>query len=509
MTALRQFEAANNQDLPGVESTEVPTPAPPSLKEDPAMRRFALLLGVALSLISSSAVAQNCDGFVDVLASSPFCPDVTWLKTYGITKGCDATHYCPTESVNRLQMAAFMHRLGNNPAFVNGGNAFGTTAVLGTTDNNPLNMIVDNVRAVMVQPAIEVVDGFGYNPNVIAGQAGNSVAGGVAGATIAGGGGCNPGTGGTCTVASANQVTATFGTVGGGAGNTADSFGTVAGGQRNTASGILSTVGGGVGNTASGSSSAVAGGLGNMASGEQSTVAGGNGNTAIGSFSAVAGGSGNTAGGSNSTVAGGLSNVASAAYTFAAGFHANADGRGCFVFADFSSANSTSCFNPNVFVARALNGFYFYTGGTSDPTYTGAQLVGGSNAWSALSDRNSKENIDPVDPRSVLDRLVAIPIATWNWKTQPPTIRHMGPMAQDFHFAFGLGEDDKHITTVDEEGVALAAIQGLNAKIEALQREIAELSQRVQKAEALAAEVVTLKSALAELQRGRQTVAVK
>ena len=102
------------------------------------MRRFALLLGVALWFITTSAVAQNCDGFTDVLASSPFCPDVTWLATYGVTKGCGATQFCPNENVTRLQMAAFMHRLGENPAFVNGGNAFGTTAVLGPTDNQTL-----------------------------------------------------------------------------------------------------------------------------------------------------------------------------------------------------------------------------------------------------------------------------------------------------------------------------------------------------------------------------------
>ena len=49
------------------------------------------------------------------------------LRTYGITKGCDASQFCPNENVTRLQMAAFMHRLGENPAFVNGGNAFGAT----------------------------------------------------------------------------------------------------------------------------------------------------------------------------------------------------------------------------------------------------------------------------------------------------------------------------------------------------------------------------------------------
>ena len=82
------------------------------------MRRFALLLGFAFLPIAAPVVAQNCDGFTDVLASSPFCPDVTWLATYGVTKGCAPSQFCPNENVTRLQMAAFMHRLGENPAFV-------------------------------------------------------------------------------------------------------------------------------------------------------------------------------------------------------------------------------------------------------------------------------------------------------------------------------------------------------------------------------------------------------
>jgi hypothetical protein len=55
-------------------------------------------------------------------------------------------------------------------------------------------------------------------------------------------------------------------------------------------------------------------------------------------------------------------------------------------------------------------------------------------------------------------------------------------MAQDFRAAFGLGSDDKTITQVDVNGVALAAIQGLNAKLEAKvaeqARELADLRER-------------------------------
>jgi hypothetical protein len=54
-----------------------------------------------------------------------------------------------------------------------------------------------------------------------------------------------------------------------------------------------------------------------------------------------------------------------------------------------------------------------------------------------------------------------MPITSWSYRAEKPSVRHIGPMAQDFYKAFGLGLDNKHITTIDEGGVALAAIQGL------------------------------------------------
>lgn len=133
---------------------------------------------------------------------------------------------------------------------------------------------------------------------------------------------------------------------------------------------------------------------------------------------------------------------------------------------------------------RGVGGFYFYTGGTSDATYTGAALPTGAGAWGVYSDRHGKELVQPVDVGAILDKLVAIPIATWQWRNEPGAVRHMGPMAQDFHHAFGLGHSDKQIVTVDADGVALAAIQGLNAKLEARiaeqAREIAELRRVVE-----------------------------
>lgn len=60
-------------------------------------------------------------------------------------------------------------------------------------------------------------------------------------------------------------------------------------------------------------------------------------------------------------------------------------------------------------------------------------------------------------------RLADIPIAIWNYKAQDPSIRHIGPMAQDFNtLVDGLGgEGETYINSLDADGVALAAIQGL------------------------------------------------
>ena len=101
------------------------------------------------------------------------------------------------------------------------------------------------------------------------------------------------------------------------------------------------------------------------------------------------------------------------------------------------------------------------------------------------SDRNAKENFEPVDNQAVLAKVAALPVTQWNYKTDQADVQHIGPMAQDFQAAFKLaGTDDKHISVVDEGGVALAAIQGLNQKLEA---ENAALKARLDKIEKLLA----------------------
>jgi hypothetical protein len=102
------------------------------------------------------------------------------------------------------------------------------------------------------------------------------------------------------------------------------------------------------------------------------------------------------------------------------------------------------------------------------------------------SDRNAKENFEPVSPSQVLAKVTALPISSWNFKEMRDG-RHLGPMAQDFYAAFQLGGSDTTITAVDTEGVALAAIQGLNQKLleesKSKDAEIQELKARLEKLE--------------------------
>ena len=113
---------------------------------------------------------------------------------------------------------------------------------------------------------------------------------------------------------------------------------------------------------------------------------------------------------------------------------------------------------------RATGGYRLF----SNPSCSlGAQLAANATAWTTLSDRHAKENIRSIDTRQVLDQLAQMPITEWNYKADPAQRRYIGPMAQDFHAAFGLGDDDTRINTLDTDGVTLAAIQALYQQLQA------------------------------------------
>jgi len=99
------------------------------------------------------------------------------------------------------------------------------------------------------------------------------------------------------------------------------------------------------------------------------------------------------------------------------------------------------------------------------------------------SSRDLKTGFAALSPRETLDRVAALPVSLWSYKTDGPSVRHIGPMAEDFHHAFGLGADNRHIAPGDQAGVALLALQGLHQvvleEVEAKDRTIAELTARV------------------------------
>jgi len=143
------------------------------------------------------------------------------------------------------------------------------------------------------------------------------------------------------------------------------------------------------------------------------------------------------------------------------------------------------------------NNSFVWGGATGARTSAGVDTF---NVWSAggiylngalhvASDRNLKEGFTPIDAEDVLSKVLDIPITTWRFKSEDDEVKHIGPVAQDFMASFGYGSSDKHITSTDADGVALAAIQGLNLKltqeldakqteIDSLREQFASLEQR-------------------------------
>lgn len=100
------------------------------------------------------------------------------------------------------------------------------------------------------------------------------------------------------------------------------------------------------------------------------------------------------------------------------------------------------------------------------------------------SDRNAKQDFAAIDPSTILDKVSQLPISEWSYKDDSKT-RHLGPMAQDFRAVFNIGTDERHLAPIDEGGVALAAIQGLNQKLNDKISEIEKLQKRLEKLEQL------------------------
>jgi hypothetical protein len=283
---------------------------------------------------------------------------------------------------------------------------------IGTTDNLPLELKVNGLRALRLEPIVNDAN-HSNAVNVINGSAGNFVASGVYGATISGGGALTYNVPGSYT----NSVTGNFGTVSGGYNNIAGALAaTVSGGNNNTAAALAATAGGGIGNIASaesatvgggnfnaaddlyatvgggvdneagGYAATVAGGFGNIASAESATISGGYLNTASNYYATVGGGARNAASGFHATVGGGIFNAASGSdTTVAGGFTNTASGSGASVGGGNGNAGSGESATVGGGNGNTAGGTYAVVGGGRGNAAGGyaATVPGGANCTAA------------------------------------------------------------------------------------------------------------------------------
>jgi hypothetical protein len=377
-----------------------------------------------------------------------------------------------------------------------GNSATGLTAVVGGGLGNAAGQSYASIGGGYYNSAIGMASAIagGYS-NIASGQE-SFVGGGVnnrargAFSVVTGGGGV--------LVADSNSAMGYFSLVGGGVGNTAAADGAVIdGGFRNQGFGPFSSVGGGFRNESRGYASTIGGGSRNFSDSSYSTVGGGINNTAIGTGSVASGGNHNTVSGEYATVCGGAANVASGDYSIvlggvnnavrgwgsvALGLNAKANHGSSVVFKASAASDSVASGVNDQMVLMASNNFYI----TNDPgvapssasrlinTSTGAYLTTGG-VWTNSSDRNLKENFAPVDGEWILERVSELPITMWNYRSEARGVKHIGPTAQDFHSLFGLGCDDRSISTVDPAGIALVAIKQLVQENSELKSELEEL----------------------------------
>ncbi|MBB4635667.1 tail fiber domain-containing protein [Longimicrobium terrae] len=208
------------------------------------------------------------------------------------------------------------------------------------------------------------------------------------------------------------------------------------------------------------------------------------------------GGGSCSTGSGQGAVAIGYRATADADYSVAIGHRASTNGRtGAIVFADASTTDSVEASANNQFSVRAAGGYRLYSNATKT---TGVSINAGGSSWNVISDRNRKMDFAALDGEDVLTRLRRVPVSEWRYiGEEDRAVRHIGPMAQDWHAAFGLNSDDRTINMSDLDGVNLAAVKALEARTTDLARQVAERDARIESLEARIARLEALVNAQA------------
>jgi hypothetical protein len=223
----------------------------------------------------------------------------------------------------------------------------------------------------------------------------------------------------------------------------------------------------------------------------------------------VAIGWGNNADGEGA-VAIGYRNTANGYHAVALGHRASSNGHaGTFTFGDWSTTDSVRNQADNEFRVRAKGGIALRTSDKSNDApgvngNTGCDLPSGSGSWSCASSRYVKENVADVDGDDVLTKVRDIPVTTWNYIAEGKQVRHMGPFAQDFYAAFGLGTDSASIGMIDINGVNLAAIKALEERTVALKAAQTALEAKSQRLDQLEERVARLEKLLGKQSHNRR-----
>ena len=185
-------------------------------------------------------------------------------------------------------------------------------------------------------------------------------------------------------------------------------------------------------------------------------------------------------------------------FAMALGNRASTNGHdGAFVRGDASTTDSLLAVANNEFAVRAAGGFRFRTSATLS---TGCDLAAGSGVFACSSSRTLKEGFLGVDGEELLARIRGVPVNTWSYIGEPGGVRHLGPFAEDFRAAFGLGTDDRSIGLLDIAGVNFAAVQALEARTAELRAAAAEVDRLNVEVSALRERQAATDARLAELE---------
>jgi hypothetical protein len=228
-----------------------------------------------------------------------------------------------------------------------------------------------------------------------------------------------------------------------------------------------------------------------------SNYAGGSSSVAMGSKT-NASGTGSVALGVNTTASGyhsiaiGTDVTAGGSYSIAMGNMVSISGEGSFMIGDNSATTPLSKINSDRFYGRFANGYFLYTNSTAT---IGAYLGTNANSWASISDSSRKENFQPVDGESILNKIRLFKLGTWNYTGQDPQkYRHYGPMAQDFFAAFGhdgIGTigNDTTLASADFDGINFIAIKALERRTSRLKEENERLRSKISQLENLIADL--------------------